>query len=731
MSANVGALSKQKQLLSALGGVERLADLKGGPAERPMVRKDAIVRRLVQIGEVTFAVKNPETNKVYTFDEATWELITHYDGTRTRQEILRDYNSMFPEGAGIPLQHVLDLEESLRTEKLLYQSNTERSLALLKASRKRASDNKSEGVNPLYMLYHVWDPNRFLDRTVKYVRVLWSPPVVAVFGVFFAMTLWVFIQHFGPIWQETLETYAFLRKPFWDVVQFFTILTSIGYFHELSHAYVTKMYGGEVHSIGLAFMYFAPAFYCDTSDSILFESKWQRLWVTFAGIYIEAIMCAGATFLWVVSYPDTLVHELAYKTMLFTGISTIFFNINPLIKIDGYWALTDMLGMPSLREDSIAYLGAWIQKKIFRLNVPLEPLSKKRRRIYIFYAILACWYASLVMLFIGKLFMNFYSKYFPNVALLLVTITMLKIFKKRVNLALRVLKLFYLDKKELLMSKRMRPRLAAAAAVVLVAVAVPWTRRSVSSPIVLEPLSVARLEAPETAGVASVAVHEGQTVARGQVLLTLASAGLSAHMAEVAAEKERLESELAHARSRNEADASYRAERRLEALNAELDSGDARRARLVLRSPMAGRVLTARPADLEGRVVTSGTPLLTIGDCSKMTAEIPVTERLLTDLARGERVTARLHGRPLEKRTGELVSVAPATESTAEDAEKKHGALRPPERPDRFVALAEFDNSDAALLPRMSGVARIYGARTSYLGRSARVLRRWFQTVVW
>src|SRR5205814_7340748 len=152
------------------------------PEDRPKLREDLVVRRLVQLGEVTWAIKNPETNKIYTFDDPTWELITFYNGTRTRAEILNDYNALFPPGEGIPLQHVLDLEESLRTEKLLFQSTTQRSLALLKASRKRTSDNKAEGVNPLYMLYHVWDPNRFLDRTVKYVRWLWSPPAVAVFS---------------------------------------------------------------------------------------------------------------------------------------------------------------------------------------------------------------------------------------------------------------------------------------------------------------------------------------------------------------------------------------------------------------------------------------------------------------------------------------------------------------------------------------------------------------------
>ena len=74
--------------------------------------------------------------------------------------------------------------------------------------------NKAEGVNPMYMLYHVLDPDRFLNRTVKYVRWLWTPPAVAFFGVLFLLTIGVFAEHFGTIWQETLETYAFLKKPF-------------------------------------------------------------------------------------------------------------------------------------------------------------------------------------------------------------------------------------------------------------------------------------------------------------------------------------------------------------------------------------------------------------------------------------------------------------------------------------------------------------------------------------
>ena len=145
------------------------------------------------------------------------------------------------------------------------------------------------------------------------------------------------------------------------------------------------MYGGEVHDMGIALLYFTPAFYCDTTDSLLFPSKWQQLWVTVAGIYIEAIICTIATALWVARYPDTLLHELAYKTMLFTGVSTIFFNINPLVKIDGYYALSSFLEIPELREESFRWLGALFQRHVLRLNVEVPVVSRRKKRIFLVY----------------------------------------------------------------------------------------------------------------------------------------------------------------------------------------------------------------------------------------------------------------------------------------------------------------------------------------------------------
>ncbi|MGE5347554.1 MAG: efflux RND transporter periplasmic adaptor subunit [Acidithiobacillales bacterium] len=715
------------------GGVAALAAREARTAERPALRPDLLIRKLVQLGEVNWALRSPETNKIHMFDEATWELVKLYDGTRTRAEIRDDYNRRFPEGEGIPLQHVLDLEESLRSLKLLAVSSRERSLDLLQSfqtARRRKAEKSAEGVNPMYMTFHAVDPDRFLDRTQKYVRWLWTPPAVTVSCVLFALTLGVYVQHWDTIWRQTLETYAFYTKPFLQVLQFFIVFVSIGAFHELSHAYVTKFYGGEVHSIGFALFYFAPSMYCDCSDSILFESKWQRLWVSLAGIYVEAWMTVLATALWLATYPDTGLHAFAYKAMLYAGVSTVFFNINPLIKIDGYYALTDLLRIPTLREDAFGYLGALIQRRLLRLPVPLDPLPRRRRRFLVVYGILAALWAGLIMWFIGHLLFNFYGKVLPDFALLLTLATLFQFFRKRVNAVWRVLRLFYLDKKELLVSKRMRAPLLAAAAAILLVLVIPWSRRSIRSEILLRPGRLLKIQAPEDGVVALVKVREGDAVQEGDVAFVLSSLPVETRIAALSAESGRLTGEAQRLRAVGDASGAFRDQARQSAVDVELASESAVRNRLAVRSPAAGTILTHRPGDLEGRFVKAGSVLAEIGDCRTLTATIPVTERLLTDLALGQAVSVQLRSRPFVTLYGRLTLVAPATEAASAPA-SQDDALRPSELPGKFLAIAMFDNSEGSVLPGSSGRAKIETARASFLARGGRILYRWVRTIVW
>ncbi|MCA1612151.1 MAG: hypothetical protein LC780_15150, partial [Acidobacteria bacterium] len=467
----MSALRPTKLLAAGKPGesVKALAARHGPPEPRPSLRKDLTIRRQVQLGEVMWIVKDPREMAFYRFKEIQWRLIHLFDGSRTHSEILAEFNRRAGRNP-VDLAMVLEWDELLRRMDLIELTAAERSLTLLdkfRTLREETAEAKSEGFNPFFIMFHVLDPDRILTRTVKYVRWIWSPPMVALTCIASLWTVGVFIRNWQPIWAGTMDLYHFFGKPLLDVLHFFFILSIIGAIHEFSHGYVCKMYGGEVHDIGLVLFYFTPAFYCSTSDSFMFPSRWQRLWVTVAGIYVEAIICSTATALWLLSYPDSFLHQFAYKTMLLTGFSTIFFNINPLIKIDGYYALSSVLQLQDLREASFKLLSTGFQKYVLRLPVEIPAMTRRKRRLCVVYGVLAAVYTASVMFVIGKLFNNLYTKYFPDIAAFLLMLTLFYLFRKRLRKAARIAKLFYLDKKEIVMSPRSRwPLIGSAVALV-------------------------------------------------------------------------------------------------------------------------------------------------------------------------------------------------------------------------------------------------------------------------
>jgi hypothetical protein len=141
--------------------------------------------------------------------------------------------------------------------------------------------------------------------------------------------------------------------------------------------------------------------------------------------------------------------------------------------------------------------------------------------------------------------------------------------------------------------------------------------------------------------------------------------------------------------------------------------------------------LTSRIEDLENRFVLGGTLLAEVGDCSTLVAGLPVSERLLDDLSIGTEVRGFVRQRPLSPIHGRIVKISPATAEQPKTVTGKAEPSAPTAQPDRFVALAEFDNKDGMLKPGAVLQAKIYSRRASYAARVWRVLRRRFQSVAW
>ena len=133
--------------------------------------------------------------------------------------------------------------------------------------------------------------------------------------------------------------------------------------HEFAHGLTCCHFGGKVHEVGFMLIYFAPAFYCDVSDAWMFPSRRQRMWVTFAGGYIQMVIWGLCTLVWRVTDPDTFVQsDLRWWSFCFQAFRSLL-NFNPLIKLDGYYMLSDYLEIPNLRTRSMATLWNWIAGK--------------------------------------------------------------------------------------------------------------------------------------------------------------------------------------------------------------------------------------------------------------------------------------------------------------------------------------------------------------------------------
>ncbi|HEX7082520.1 MAG TPA: PqqD family peptide modification chaperone [Gaiellaceae bacterium] len=154
--------------------------------------------------------------------------------------------------------------------------------------------------------------------------------------------------------------------------------------HELAHAVTTKHFGREVHRLGIGWYLLSPVAFVDTSDMWL-EGRRRRIVVAAAGPYANVVLAGLAGIL----LPLTgggggHAFLVAFST---TGYGLALVNLNPLYELDGYYVLSDWLGIANLRAKSLAYLGARARRR----QVPAPP--RRLRRIYVVYGAAAAAYA--------------------------------------------------------------------------------------------------------------------------------------------------------------------------------------------------------------------------------------------------------------------------------------------------------------------------------------------------
>jgi putative peptide zinc metalloprotease protein len=159
-----------------------------------------------------------------------------------------------------------------------------------------------------------------------------------------------------------------------------------------------RHFGGSCREFGLMLLLFMPTFYCDVSDAWRLPSKWQRILVSAAGMLVELVVAAIATWLWWLSTPGAL-NAICLRIMFLCSISTLLFNLNPLLRFDGYYILSDWLGIPNLWQESRGLWRRLAWSWLSKTEAPPDPTIP--RRMYpalMTYAVLSAAYGSLLVL---------------------------------------------------------------------------------------------------------------------------------------------------------------------------------------------------------------------------------------------------------------------------------------------------------------------------------------------
>ncbi|MGL4440349.1 MAG: biotin/lipoyl-binding protein [Bosea sp. (in: a-proteobacteria)] len=295
--------------------------------------------------------------------------------------------------------------------------------------------------------------------------------------------------------------------------------------HETGHAITTAWHGCKVPTVGVAFMMGAPVLYTDTTDAWRLPSRSKRLGIVGAGVAAEMVVAGLALMLWPF-LPHGLPQQLACAFATTSIATTVLVNLNPLMRFDGYFALSDTLRMPNLQARAFAY-GRWrLRETLFDLREPPpEDLSPPRAAIVLTYAYLAWVYRLVLFLGIAWVVYSFVVKLL-GVALFLFEI----IFFVARPLA-REVAVWWGKRQDIVRRKRsvFSACLLLAGTAVLIA---PWEAR-VELPAMLGVADEVPLHVPVPARFAVLLVTNGSRVRAGDVIARFDAPHLEAQAAKI------------------------------------------------------------------------------------------------------------------------------------------------------------------------------------------------------
>jgi multidrug efflux pump subunit AcrA (membrane-fusion protein) len=614
-------------------------------------------------GEQSYIVKDPKSRKYFRFRPVEVRVLQQFDGVRSAADIAGELTE-----AGIRLSAatVEKFATKLKAMGLLERTLGERSVLMIERLRAQRRQRLKSGLGQtdiFRLRWSVGDPDEFMNRTIPYLRWMFTRGFLIASVFLFAIYLIIAAAK----WSELATAFGDLYHFRYSAGEFLTLYLSaavIIVFHELGHGYTCKYFGGQVHEIGAMLLYFEPAFFCNVNDAWTFPDLKARLWVTAAGSWIQLVVASLAAIVWWAVTPDTLISHIALSAVLIGGVTTVVMNVNPLIPLDGYFALSDWLEVPNLRQRAFAHLAWLVKARVLRLDVPAPPADEREQRIFLIYSLLAAWYIASIMLVVAGTVYGWMDRALGAAGIALFVLGVWLMSRSAIRSWVQTGAAAWREFRARVAGRRLREQVALGTVLVLAAGVIIPRPITVTGRFAVAPALSVTLTSPDSGIVAGVYVREGTRVEAGAPLLQVRDLDLERAALEAGRRVDSLAAREAQARAAGRADETARLEAERATESARLEGMSAEQRLLTMRSLVPGIVVTSRPERLTGRWVDLGQRLLELGQPDSLEVRIALAGAGATEVRAGQgaRLVFHADGATLAGRVGGVgLSSAPGS----------------------------------------------------------------------
>jgi putative peptide zinc metalloprotease protein len=337
---------------------------------KPQIRQHVDMHRHDYRGLIWYILEDKASGRSHRFNSTAYQVIGLLNGQLTVNQIWDQVNEHLGDYAPTQEQ-MIQLLGKLHAGDLLKSGMPADAEELFERDELHKRNKiKQRFSNPIAIKIPLWDPEDFLQRHLSKVSFLFHWHIAAIW----LLTIFAAGMATAINWSAISAYFSINTLSPYNLIIMGLLYPVIKFLHELGHAFSAKIQGAEVHEMGVTFLLFMPIPYVDVSTVSFLRSKRQRILVSAAGILVELFISALGLFLWLSAEPG-LIKDIAFNIMIIGGISSLFFNGNPLLKYDGYYILADALAIPNLFQRSTQYLSYLCQKYLFGANSISSPAN--------------------------------------------------------------------------------------------------------------------------------------------------------------------------------------------------------------------------------------------------------------------------------------------------------------------------------------------------------------------